>query len=191
MTVKEILQIGHPALAAITSEVDPNKISSRKVQNCIDDMIATMRNANGAGIAANQIGVMQRIFVIEINDNPRYPYKPKVPLTVVINPQIKFLSDETFVSNEGCLSVPQIRANVNRHVEIAVSYFDRNAQKVEQTIKGYSACTWQHEYDHLDGVLFPHRVTDLKSFCSWKTFQDFHQKKYANEVKKLVARWGA
>jgi len=125
------------------------------------DMIDTMRDANGAGIAANQIGVPHRMFVIEIKDNPRYPYKPKVPLTVVINPQIEFLSDETFVSNEGCLSVPQIRANVNR------------------------------KYDHLDGILFPHRVTDMQSFCSWQTFQDFQQKEYAAEVEQLVAKWGA
>lgn len=191
MAVREVLQIGHPILAARANEIDVEKISSPEVQGYIDDMIDTMRDANGAGIAANQIGLPHRMFVIEIKDNPRYPYKPKVPLTVVINPQIKFLSDETFVSNEGCLSVPQIRANVDRYVQIAVSYFDREGRKVEQTIKGYSACTWQHEYDHLDGLLFPHRVTDPKSFCSWQAFQDFQQKDYAVEVEQLVAKWGA
>ncbi|NND82942.1 MAG: peptide deformylase, partial [Gammaproteobacteria bacterium] len=183
MAVREVLEIGHPVLAARAQEVAEQDIPSAQVQSWIDDMIDTMRHANGAGIAANQIGIPHRIFVIEINDNPRYPYKPKVPLTVVINPQIEFLSAQTFVSNEGCLSVPQIRANVDRHVEIAVSYFNREGQKIEQEIRGYSACTWQHEYDHLDGILFPHRVTDLNSFCSWQSFRDYQQQDYAAEVE--------
>lgn len=191
MAVKQVLQIGHPVLASRADEVPLDKISSFEVQACIDDMIDTMRDANGAGIAANQIGVPWRIFVIEINDNPRYPYKPKVPLTIVINPQIELLGEQTFVSNEGCLSVPQMRGNVDRHVEIAVTYYDRQGQKIEQKIQGYSACTWQHEYDHLDGILFPHRVTDLQSFCSWQVFQEFHQQAYAEEVTELVKKWGA
>ncbi|PID49945.1 MAG: peptide deformylase [Proteobacteria bacterium] len=154
-------------------------------------MIDTMRHANGAGIAANQIGIPHRLFVIEVRDNPRYPYKPKIPLTVVINPDICFLSDATFVSNEGCLSVPQMRANVDRHVEIAVSYYDRDGQHHEQEIRGYSACTWQHEYDHLDGILFPNRVTDMQSFCSWQAFQAFQAADYAEHVQRLVDVWGS
>lgn len=191
MAVKEVLQIGHPVLSAEAKPVDPSQITLPEVQGWIEDMIDTMRDANGAGIAANQIGIPHRLFVIEIGDNPRYPYKPKVPLTVVINPEIKFLSEETFVSNEGCLSVPNMRANVDRHVEISVSYLDQTGQRIEQEIRGYSACTWQHEYDHLDGILFPNRVTDMQSFCSWKIFQEFRQEQYAQHVKELVARWGA
>jgi len=191
VAVRDILQIGHPVLAARADEVDIKKITSEKVQGWIDDMIDTMRDASGAGIAANQIGIPFRLFVIEVTENPRYPYKPAIPLTIVINPSIKFLSDETFTSNEGCLSVPQIRANVERHLEISVSYYNRQGQYQEENIKGYSACTWQHEYDHLDGVLFPHRVQDLSSFCSWKIFQEFQQAKFAEKVEKLVAKWGA
>ena len=191
MAVREVLQIGHPTLASRTNEIDLEKIQSDQVQGWVDDLIDTMRDANGAGIAANQVGLQCRMFVIEITDNPRYPYKPKVPLTVVINPTIEYLTDETFVSNEGCLSVPQMRADVNRHLQIKVQYYDRNANKIEQIIKGYSACTWQHEYDHLDGVLFPNRVTDLNSFCSWKVFQEFKQKDYADEVRALVNKWGS
>lgn len=191
MPIREILQIGHPILAARAGEVEPGDISTPRVQGWIDDMIDTMRDANGAGIAANQIGIPYRIFVIEVADNPRYPYKPSIPLTVAINPSIEFLSEETFVSNEGCLSVPQMRADVERYVEIAVSYFDREGEIVSQEIRGYSACTWQHEYDHLDGVLFPHRVTDLQSFCSWAIFQEYRQAAFADKVRQLVARWGA
>ncbi len=98
MAIREILQIGHPVLATRAAEVDIDKIQTPEVQGWIDDMIDTMRHANGAGIAANQIGIPHRLFVIEVEDNPRYPYKPKIPLTVAINPDIRFLSDETFVA---------------------------------------------------------------------------------------------
>ncbi len=191
MAVREILQIGHPMLAQPAQAVDLAMIKSTEMQSWIDDMVDTMRAANGAGIAANQVGIPYRLFMIEIGDNPRYPYKPKVPLTIAINPEIHYLSEETFVSNEGCLSVPQIRANVDRHVEIAVSYYDREGQKHNYEVRGYSACTWQHEYDHLDGILFPHRVTDKQSFCSWESFKAYHQADYAEHVKALVKRWGA
>ena len=191
MAIRDILQIGHPVLAARAADVELASIQTPEVQGWIDDLIDTMRDANGAGIAANQVGIPYRLFVIEVGDNPRYPYKPKIPLTVVINPEIRFLSDETFVSNEGCLSVPQMRGNVDRHVEIAVSCYDREGQHHEEEIRGYSACTWQHEYDHLDGILFPHRVVDKQSFCSWQIFQEFQQTSYAEHVKGLVQRWGS
>lgn len=191
MAIREILQIGHPVLAARAAEVELDDIYTPKVQSWIDDMIDTMRDANGAGIAANQIGIPYRIFVIEVNDNPRYPYKPSIPLTIAINPSIEFLSKQTFVSNEGCLSVPQIRADVERHVEIGVTYYDREGRKQSHQVRGYSACTWQHEYDHLDGILFPHRVSDLRSFTSWAVFQQYQQADFAARVESLVKKWGA
>ena len=191
MAVREILQIGHPILATRAEDVDVDRITSPEVQSWIDDMIDTMRHANGAGIAANQIGIPHRIFTVEIADNPRYPYKPRVPLQVVINPKIEFLSDETFDSNEGCLSVPHMRGVVPRHVEIGVECFDRDGRFRSYEVRGYSACTWQHECDHLDGILFPHRVVDAKSFCSWSAFQEFHQEAFAKTVRTLVEKWGA
>lgn len=191
MAIRTILEIGHPVLAARAAEVDPSLIKTAEVQGWIDDMIDTMRDANGAGIAANQIGIPKRLFVIEVGDNPRYPYKPRVPLTIVINPAIRVLSDETFTSNEGCLSVPQMRGNVTRHTEIEVTYLDRDGNSQRDTIRGYSACTWQHEYDHLDGILFPHRISDLESLCSWKVFHEFQQDAYASEVQALVEKWGS
>ncbi|MEM7207622.1 MAG: peptide deformylase [Pseudomonadota bacterium] len=191
MAIREILQIGHPVLATRADEVDVNAIQSDEVQGWIDDMIDTMRDANGAGIAANQVGISRRLFTIEVEDNPRYPYKPKIPLTVVINPELRFLTDETFQSNEGCLSIPEIRAEVARHCEIAVVYYDRDGNKVEREIRGYSACTWQHEYDHLNGILFPHRVTDPNTFCSWSIFHEYKQAEFAKRVEGLVEKWGA
>jgi peptide deformylase len=191
MSVREILQIGHPMLSERAQELKPEQIETAEVQDWIDDMIDTMRDANGAGIAANQIGIPFRMFVIEVGKNPRYPYKPAIPLTIAINPTLEFLSEETFESNEGCLSVPQMRASVDRHIEIAVSYLDRHGNKTSHDVRGYSACTWQHEYDHLDGILFPHRVTDLRSFCSWSAFRAYQQNQFSGRVKKLVDRWGA
>ena len=191
MSVREILEIGHPVLAAVAAPVARESIQSDEVQGWIDDLIDTMRDANGAGLAANQIGIPYRIFVIEVKDNPRYPYKPNIPLTIAINPTIEFLSEHTFTSNEGCLSVPNLRGDVERNVEIRASYLNRDGQEVSQKINGYSACTWQHEHDHLDGILFPHRVTDPNTFCSWKIFKHYHQQHFAERVAQLVAHWGA
>ncbi len=191
MSVKEVLQIGHPVLATSASAVDPNAINTPEVQGWVDDLIDTMRAAKGAGIAANQIGIPYRLFTVEVGKNPRYPYKPPIPLTVLINPSIKFLSDKTFEGNEGCLSVPNMRGVVTRHLEIAVTGFDREGQFQSFEVRGYSAGTWQHEHDHLDGILFPHRVKDPQSFCSWSAFAEFQQADFAKKVEQLVATWGA
>lgn len=191
MAVRDVLEIGHPVLATRAAEVDPEQITGPEVQGWITDMIDTVRACNGAGIAANQIGIGHRLFVVEVNKNPRYPYKPAIPLTVLINPTLKFLSDLTFVNNEGCLSVPNLRGDVERHLELQVSGFNERAEPVSFTVRGYSAGTFQHEYDHLDGVLFPHRVTDPKTFCSWDVFATYRQAEFTSRVEQLVAEWGS
>jgi len=192
MAVREVLQIGHPLLSARAEEVDESQIGSAEVQAWVDDLVDTMRAANGAGIAANQIGIPYRLFVVEVQgDNPRYPYKPKIPLTVLINPEIKMLSDLTYEGNEGCLSVPGLRGVVDRHLEIEVSGFGRQGNWQHFEVRGYSAGTFQHECDHLDGVLFPHRVTDPRSFCSWSVFVEFQQQAFADKVRALVETYGS
>ena len=191
MAIREVLQIGHPVLAARAAEVSPGDIQLPEVQGWIDDMIDTMRHANGAGIAANQVGIPHRLFTVEVGSNPRYPYKPPIPLTVLVNPAIRFLSDKTYEGNEGCLSVPNLRGTVTRHLEIEVSGYDRDGAPVRFEVRGYSAGTWQHELDHLDGILFPHRVTDPTTFCSWSVFAEFQQADFAEYVRGLVAEWGA
>ncbi len=192
MAVREILEIGHPVLAARAEEVDPGDIGTARVQGCIDDLIDSMHAANGSGIAANQIGVPLRIFIAEVKGrNPRYPYKPPIPQTVLVNPVITPLSDQTFENNEGCLSVPNLRGSVTRHLEIEVSGYGRDGEPRRFAVRGYSAGTYQHELDHLDGVLFPHRVSDPTTFSSWKVFKEFKEAAFAAEVKRLVERWGA
>ena len=192
MAVREILEIGHPVLAARAHEVEVAAIGSPEVQGWIDDLIDTMRAANGAGIAANQVGIPYRLFTVEVGaDNPRYPYKPPIPLTVLVNPEMTFLSGETFENWEGCLSVPGLRGAVSRHLEVSVSGYDRDGVYRTFDVRGYSAGTFQHEYDHLDGVLFPHRVADPRTFCSWSSFAAFRQEAFADRVRRLVDRWGA
>ena len=192
MAVREILEIGHPTLAARAREVELDTIGTTEVQGWVDDLIDTMRAANGAGIAANQIGIPYRLFTVEVRaGNPRYPYKPPIPLTVLINPVITFLSGETFENYEGCLSVPNLRGAVHRHLEVSVSGHDRDGALRSFEVRGYSAGTFQHENDHLDGLLFPHRVADPGTFCSWSTFAAFRQETFADRVRKLVDHWGA
>jgi len=192
MATRDIIEIGHPTLARRATEVAEDAIGSAAVQGWIGDLIDTMRAAGGAGIAANQIGLPHRIFVAEVRgDNPRYPYKPEIPLTVIVNPEIEPLSDRTFENYEGCLSVPNLRGVVERHLEIAVSGLDRAGRPLSFEVRGYSAGTYQHELDHLDGVLFPHRVKDPRTFCSWSSFVAFEQEAFAYRVKDLVDEWGA
>ena len=192
MAVREIIEIGHPTLAARAQEVDVAAIATPQVQAWIDDLIDTMRAANGAGIAANQINIPYRLFTVEVRaGNPRYPYKPAIPLTVLINPVVEFLSDATFENYEGCLSVPNMRGVVTRHLEISIAGFDREGAYQSFAVRGYSAGTFQHEQDHLDGIVFPHRVTDAKTFCTSTTFAQYRQVAFAERVKALVEHWGA
>ena len=192
MAVREILEIGHPTLAVRAREVEVEAIGTPEVQGWIDDLIDTMRAANGAGIAANQVGIPYRLFTVEVRGgNPRYPYKPPIPLTVLINPVVTFLSDETFENYEGCLSVPNLRGAVTRHLEVSVAGCDRDGVRRSFDVRGYSAGTFQHENDHLDGILFPHRVTDPGTFCSWSAFSAFRQEAFADRVRQLVEHWGA
>ena len=161
MSVRPILSIGHPVLREVAVAVAPDEIGGQEVRSLVSDLIDTMRDASGAGLAANQIGVTQRIIVMEVGENPRYPYKPRLPLTVAINPVVTTLDDEMVEINEGCLSVP-LRGNVQRNVNIRVDYLDRDGVAHCETKRGLTAGTWQHEIDHLDGNLFVNRLQGIK-----------------------------
>jgi len=190
MTVRPILSIGHPTLRVRATEVDPASISTPKIQSLIDDLIDTMHDANGAGLAANQIDEPVRIVVMEVTSNPRYPYKPPLPLTVAINPVIEPLDDEIVEINEGCLSVP-LRGNVQRHVNIRVRYFDRDGVEHEEIKRGLTAGTWQHECDHLDGKLFVDRVEDTSTLTTWAEFDEFHRDAFVERITEFVERVGS
>lgn len=191
MSVREIVTVGHPVLRQRAKEVDPARVATVEVQSLIRDLIDTMRHSNGAGLAANQIGVPLRVAVIEVNNNPRYPYKPPIPLTVVINPVIEPLDDELVEINEGCLSVPNLRGNVHRHVNVRVRSFDENGNRRDAAMRGLTAGTYQHECDHLDGTLFLDRVTDPTTFTTWEQFERFHRDAFVERITKFVERVGS
>ena len=189
MTVRDILSIGHPALRTPAAAVAPAEIGSRRVQGIVDDLIDTMRHANGAGLAANQIGETARIVVIEVNDNPRYPYKPPIPLTVAINPELEVIDGETVVINEGCLSVP-LRGDVVRSVNLRVGYFDRLGARHRFEARGLTAGTWQHECDHLDGILITDRA-DPATLATWDEFERHHRDAFIERITKFVELVGS
>jgi peptide deformylase len=191
MSVLPIVTVGHPVLRERASEVAPEDVRAPHVQTLIDDMIETMRDAGGAGLAANQVGELLRIAVIEVGDNhPRYPYKPPIPLTVIINPVIEPVDDETVEINEGCLSVPGLRGTVDRHLAIRVRYLDRDGNPREAVRRGLTAGTFQHEVDHLDGVLFLDRVRDPRTFTTWDQFDRYHRKAFIEHAGAIVDRVG-
>jgi peptide deformylase len=163
------------------SEVDPEELPS--LQSFIDDLIETKRAASGAGIAANQVGDLHRIAVVEIEpDNPRYPYKPPFPLTVLVNPQLEPVGDETIEINEGCLSVPDQRGDVQRHARVRIRFLDRDGEEREIEVAGLTAGTFQHEVDHLDGVLFVDRADAMSSW---------DDANFEERARAIVERYGS
>jgi peptide deformylase len=216
VTVRPIATIGHPVLRERARELTVDELRAPEVQRLIDDLIDTMRAAGGAGIAANQVHETLRVAAIEVDHNPRYPYKPKIPLTVVVNPVIDFLDSEwvrghlgTGVEapcrgeqahdreyelveiNEGCLSVPDLRGTVERHVNIRVRYLDRDGNPHDEVKRGLTAGTFQHELDHLDGVLFVDRVRDPRTLTTWEQFERFHRDAFVARITEFVARVGS
>ena len=125
-----------------------------------------------------------------MGDNPRYPYKPRIPLTVAINPVIEPLDDELVVINEGCLSVP-LRGEVRRHVNVRVRYLDRDGAEHDEVIRGLTAATWQHECDHLDGVLFIDKVDDPTTLSTWDEYETHHRDAFVERITAFVGRVGS
>ena len=186
MTKKNLIaQIGAPILREKTKEVKLVDISSPKVKKIIKQLITTMRNLNGAGLAANQIFFNLRICVIELQNNKRYKHISNIPLTVLINPKIKVMNkNSTFDSYEGCLSVPNIRGIVKRFTEIKVEYYDENKNFVSKNISGFPAIVYQHEIDHLDGILFTDKVFNNETLVSNFNYVKYYEKKYLQDIKK-------
>jgi peptide deformylase len=192
VTARPILEIGHPVLRQPARPVDPGATSSAEVRQLVIDLIDTMRAANGAGLAATQIGEPVQVAVLEVRSgNPRYPYKPPIPLTVLVNPVVTPLSDETFANYEGCLSVPNLRGVVDRYVEVRVEALDRHGEPVSLEARGLTAGTYQHETDHLHGTLFVDRVTDPRTLCTWDEFARWHRAAFTERAEALVARFGS
>ena len=162
MTVREILKMGDPRLLRVAPPV--TRFDTPELHALIADMFDTMEAANGAGLAAPQIGVDLQLVIFGFQRNERYPEAPPVPMTVLINPVITPLSDAVVDGWEGCLSVPGLRGVVPRFERIRYTGFDPKGQPIEREAEGFHARVLQHECDHLVGRLYPTRMTDLTRF---------------------------
>jgi peptide deformylase len=162
MAVRPVLRMGHPLLLQVAAPVE--RFGTAELRQLAADMDDTMRALNGAGIAAPQIGVSVRAVIFEVTRNPRYPQAEPVPYTVLLNPVLELLGDERDEAWEGCLSVPGLRGRVARHTNLRYRGFDLDGRPIDRTVTGFHARVVQHEVDHLDGILYPMRVADMRSF---------------------------
>ena len=187
MNNNKIAHIGHPILREPTKEVPLEKINTEEIKNLIRKLTEIMHEFNGAGLAANQIYESYRICVLEIKNNLRYKHLPEVPFKVLINPKIVSKNQKKiFSSFEGCLSVPNLRGRVNRSYDIKVEYYDQNAKYNLDHIKGFQAIVYQHEIDHLDGILFTDKVKDKKSLVTYENYIKYYEEDYRQELMKLA-----
>ncbi len=175
VAVKEILRIGHPILRGSAGRV--TQFNTPTLDRLLEDMLDTMAAAHGAGLAAPQIGVPLRVVVFGVETNPRYPAAQPVPLTVLVNPEITITDPAPRHGWEGCLSVPGMRGLVPRPREIRFRGQDAHGEPLEVVADEFHARVVLHECDHLDGILYPQRVPDLRWFG------------YEAEMAELISRW--
>jgi peptide deformylase len=162
MAVREVLKMGDSRLLQPSQPV--SAFNTAKLSELIGDMIDTMRALNGAGLAAPQIGVNLQVVIFELKDNPRYPMAEPVPFTVLINPRLEPLVDEMEEGWEGCLSLPGMRGLVPRYTSLRYQGKNEQGNAIDRTVSGFHARVVQHEVDHLLGILYPMRMTDMRKF---------------------------
>ena len=174
MPVLKIARLGHPKIRKGAEPVSEQNLHSQATQGFIDDLVETMRDANGVGIAAPQVHVSQQIIVIEVSsENPRYPKQEAVPLTILINPKIIEHGEATEEGWEGCLSVPDLQGHVPRWTWVNVAGLDRKGHTVELEVQNFFARVIQHEVDHLHGKVFLDRLPDLHTLTHLREYEQF------------------
>lgn len=171
--ILKVARLGHPVLRQIAAPVPPDQITTAATQQFIDDMIETMYEYDGAGLAAPQVHVSQQIVVMEVAKNPRYPEAPNIPLTVYINPEITPLTENMNEDWEGCLSVPGMRGRVPRYTNIRLRAYDRDGKQVDFTAEGFHARVIQHECDHLQGKVYIDRMRDTSSLMFLEEYMKY------------------
>ncbi|HWG68644.1 MAG TPA: peptide deformylase [Steroidobacteraceae bacterium] len=162
MAIREVLKMGDPRLLAVAEPV--NRFGTPALEALLADMRDTMRDLNGAGLAAPQIGVGLRVVIFGFEVNPRYPDADPVPYTELINPHLTPVGDEQDEGWEGCLSVPGMRGLVPRYRHLRYTGMDAAGSPIDRTVSDFHARVVQHEVDHLDGILYPRRIRDLTQF---------------------------
>jgi peptide deformylase len=161
MSILKVARLGHPVLRKITAPLSLAEIQSPTLQKLVDDMIETMKEYDGVGLAADQVHESKQVAVLEVAENRRYPNKPNVPLTVLINPKISNLTEELEEDWEGCLSIPDLRGRVPRYKTIRVQAWDRDGNPLEFIATEFHARVIQHEWDHLQGKVYLDRMRDF------------------------------
>lgn len=177
----QIAELGQPVLRKKARDI--SNINDEMIQDLIDDMIATVMEVDGVGIAAPQVYVPLRIVIIASHPNARYPHAPYVEPFAVINPKIVSVSDEKEKNWEGCLSVPGIRGFVPRNKSITVEYFTRDGKKQNKTYEDFVARIFQHEIDHVDGAVFLDQLESNKDIISEKEYQRILKKEQSENSK--------
>ena len=174
MALLKIARLGNPKIRHGAKLVSLDELQSPDIQKFIQDLVETMRDAHGVGIAAPQVHVSKQVIAVEVSpDNPRYPNQSAVPLTVLVNPKILEHVEETENGWEGCLSVPDLRGQVPRWTRVRVQALDRYGQEVEFDAQGFYARVIQHEVDHLQGQLFLDRLSDLRTLTYLQEYEQY------------------
>ena len=171
--ILKVARLGFPSLRTAASPVPVAQIKTKEFQQLIDDMIETMYEYNGVGLAAPQVHLPIQLAVLEVHNHPRYPEMPDVPLTVLVNPVVTIL-DKSFVEDwEGCLSVPELRGRVPRFKQLRVKALDRNADPIEIIASDFHARVIQHETDQLKGEVYLDRMPDLRALGFLQEWQRY------------------
>ena len=174
MPLLKIARLGHPCLRQHALPVTADELALPAFQQFIDDMVETMRDGEGVGLAATQVHVLKRVFLVEVKTpHPRYPNQAAVPLTAIINPEIRKHSEELEEDWEGCLSIPDLRGRVPRWRSLHLSGLDRNGKQIALEASDFFARVIQHELDHLDGIVFLDRMRDFSTLSHLREYQVF------------------
>lgn len=180
MALLKIARLGHPTLRQRALPVTADELASPPFQQLIDNMIETMRDGEGVGLAATQVHVLRRVFLVEVKTpHPRYPDQPGVPLTAIVNPEIRAHSEELEDDWEGCLSIPDLRGRVPRWRSLRLAGVDRAGREISLDAANFFARVIQHELDHLDGIVFLDRMRDFSTLSHLREYQVY----WANTAK--------
>lgn len=173
MAILKVCRLGHPVLRKTARPVPFEHLPRTEFQRLIDDMIETMHEYTGVGLAAPQVHVSQQLAVLQVDKHPRYPDAPPVPLTVLINPRLSVLSQQRGELWEGCLSIPDLRGMVPRYSELRVQALDRYGRSLDFVAKDFHARVIQHEYDHLQGKVYVDRMDSLHTLSHLDEWQRY------------------
>lgn len=163
MAILKVTRLGHPVLRRVADPVPVKEIAYPETQRLIDDMVETMREYNGVGLAAPQVHASRQIAVLEVESHPRYPDMAQIPLMVIVNPVLTPVGEETATDWEGCLSIPDLRGMTPRYAAVRLEAYGRKGEQIELVAKDFFARVLQHETDHLNGKVYLDRMGDFST----------------------------